>query len=162
MYKMMRKTIQISLLLGSCLCCASFAAAPVGTASSSGPFELGGATVRPEGVPSWPVVAGDAIQAGPHTIFIRLKDGTRVTLRAQSRAIIEEREGGLSFRLLTGSMAVVPVANSNLSFYRNSQLVSAPVSSETVVALSTPAGSKPAGDASLSARRPLPTPVSTR
>lgn len=158
----MRKSTQIFLLLGSSLCCAGFAAAPVGTASSSGPFELGGATVRTEGVPSWPLVAGDAIQAGPQSIFIRLKDGTRVTLRAQSRAIVEKREGGLSFRLLSGSMAVVPVANSNLSFYRNSQLVSAPVSSETVFAVSAPAGGRPTGDGSLLVRRPPPTPVSSR
>ena len=157
----MRKSIQLILFLAVCGF-AIFAAVPVGTVSSSGPFELGGATVRTEGVPSWPLVAGDAIQAGPQSIFVRLKDGTRVTLRAQSRAIVEQREGGLSFRLLVGSMAVLPVANSNLLFYKNSQLVSAPVSSETVFAVSAPAGSQPAADVVRSALRPPPTPVSSR
>ncbi len=159
----MRKTIQTACLFATTLCYSSFAAAPVGTVTSESPFQLGGAGVRTDGVPSWPLVPGEAVTAGAKNVVIRLKDGTRVNLRAQSRAVVEERAGGLSFRLLSGSMSVLAGAASTTLIFKNTEQVTAPPKVETAFAVTTPAaGQLASGDAVNSVRRPPPRPVSSR
>ena len=163
--------MKLNFLTAISLCCSAFAAAPVGTVSASGSFELGGTAVRAEGVPSWPLVAGTAVKAHAVPVVIRMKDGTRVMLRAQSQVIVEERAGGLALRLLSGAMSVAPAANSTLTYYRNSELVPASKSSnptsafEVKIPLVASQAAKAALDAdamNLAARRPPPPPVSSR
>ena len=153
------------------MCCSAFAAAPVGTVSASGSFELGGTAIRAEGVPTWPLLAGSPIKANAVPVVIRMKDGTRVMLRAQSQAIVEERAGGLALRLLSGAMSVAPAANSTLTYYRDSELVPASKSSSPTstfevkipVVASQAAKAPLAADAmNLAVRRPPPAPVSSR
>jgi hypothetical protein len=89
-----------------------WAASPLGSASSTQPFDLNGSTVPLAGVPSWPVAAGDVIvtHGAPATILFR--DGSRVVLAESSKARIEAQGGKSVFRLLEGagkySLAVRP------------------------------------------------------
>jgi hypothetical protein len=99
---------------------AAFGASPVATASSSGGFELRGVPVRTEGVPLWPVMAGDSIHAGATPVLIRFEDGSRVTLGQNSSATVENTGQGLVFRVLSGAVQVAPVSGSKVRFFNNS------------------------------------------
>jgi hypothetical protein len=61
----------------------------VATVTSTAPFQLRGATVTTDqGVPSWPVMPGDTIQAGSEPVVISFTDGSSVTLQPRSSAKI--------------------------------------------------------------------------
>lgn len=77
----------------------------IATATSTQPFIMGGETINPNGVPSWPVVAWTEIGAGSEPVTLTFADGSKVSLAPGSRARIEERGGKAVFRLLRGEAA---------------------------------------------------------
>jgi len=101
----------------------AFGGAPVATVTSSGTFDLHGAAVRTEGIPSWPVMAGDEIATHASSALIRFQDGTSVALGANSRAKVETVDNVLVFRLSGGTMQVTASQNSTVKFYEGGQSV---------------------------------------
>src|SRR5664280_1248806 len=76
---LMLKTVALPLAVLALALCA-WAAIPVGRVSSSQPFEMNGAIVPVEGVPSWPLSVGDVIvtHSAPATVIFR--GGSQVIL----------------------------------------------------------------------------------
>ena len=112
---------------------AVFAASPVASVSSGSDFTLRGQKVTTAGVPSWPVLAGDSILAGTTPTKIRFQDGSVVMLSPDSSAKVEETDGGLVFRLISGSMALNVAPSSTLSVFSGQTAVSATPNVETSV-----------------------------
>ena len=108
------------------------AAAPIATISSASAFELRGKQVITNGVPSWPVMAGDEIgtSAGPATIQYR--DGSRVTLNANSKAKAEQTSEGVVFRLLSGTMEFTLAPKAKVVFYNGAKVLNAQAGVATV------------------------------
>lgn len=83
---------------------AMFAQGQIATASSSEPFQLHGALVKPgQGVPFWPVMSGDLIQAGTEPVTIRFRDGSTIILAAGSDATLTLDGTTPVFNLTAGS-----------------------------------------------------------
>src|ERR1700722_13220290 len=75
----------------------------VATVTSSTPFTLRGAAVTPgQGVPTWPVLAGDAVKAGNALTIMTFPDGSVLTLDPESEARIDFVNGKPLFQLLKG------------------------------------------------------------
>src|SRR5579872_923471 len=76
--------VRVLKTLGVAVCIAAFtfAASPIGTASSSASFELNGIPVSPQGVS--PIIAGDEVRSVDAPVSIRFQDGSRLTLGEQS------------------------------------------------------------------------------
>jgi hypothetical protein len=98
----MLKTVALSLAVLALALCA-WAVIPVGRVSSSQPFEMNGAMVPVEGVPSWPLSAGDVIvtHSAPATVIFR--GGSQVILEPNSTLKIEFKDKKPVIRLLHGS-----------------------------------------------------------
>jgi hypothetical protein len=78
--------VWIALLAAVPMICAQ---GQVATVTSTAPFQLRGATVTTDqGVPSWPVMPGDAIKAGSEPVAISFAGGSTVTLQPRSSAKI--------------------------------------------------------------------------
>jgi hypothetical protein len=61
----------------------------MGTVSSTGPFQLRGANVTPgQGVPEWPLIAGDKINAGAAPVTVNFPDGSIITVNSGSEIIV--------------------------------------------------------------------------
>ena len=76
----------------------------VATVTSTAPFQLRGANVTTDqGVPSWPVMPGDAIQAGSVPVVITFAGGSSVILDPGSSAKIAISGQILTFRLESGT-----------------------------------------------------------
>jgi hypothetical protein len=77
----------------------------VATVTSSSPFTLRAATVTPgQGVPMWPVLAGDTIKAGNAVTIVTFPDGSVITLEPGAEAMIEISPTGTPIvKLLSGS-----------------------------------------------------------
>src|SRR6266481_3770744 len=68
----------------------AFAQTQVATITSDSPFQLRGANITPgQGVPSWPVMPGDAIQAGETPLTITFQDGSTIVLAPGSSAKVD-------------------------------------------------------------------------
>ena len=87
------------------------------TATSSSAFKLGGAEVQVAGVPNWPVVAGDEVQAGEAPVLISFKDGNRVTLAKGSKAKVEKNGDKTLLRLLDGSCSYLLASRAGLGLF---------------------------------------------
>jgi hypothetical protein len=84
---------------------AALAQTQLGTVTSTTPFELRGAHVNPApGVPNWPVVAGDALQAGDAPLMLTLPDGSTVIVAPRVRVTLGEMSNGPLIRLESGSL----------------------------------------------------------
>jgi hypothetical protein len=89
-------TLKIGLRVGNCtkllICCLvlagmAFAQTQIATVTSDSPFQLRGAGITPgQGVPSWPVMPGDTMQAGKTPLTITFPDGSTVVLAAGATA----------------------------------------------------------------------------
>ncbi len=80
----MRKPLSI-LVIGFAAAVVGVGQKPIGNVTSSAPFELRGAAVNPgQGVPSWPVLAGDDLKAGTALTIVTFTDGSVVTLEPGS------------------------------------------------------------------------------
>jgi hypothetical protein len=62
----------------------SFAAAPLATVASDGAFTLDGKPVAVRGVMSWPVLSGDKIATTASPALISFRDGSTISLSANS------------------------------------------------------------------------------
>jgi hypothetical protein len=82
----------------------AWAQTQVATITSDGPFQLRGANVAPEqGVPSWPVMPGDTIQAGDKPLTVTFEDGSQIVLAPGSSAKVDLQGKTPVFQLETGS-----------------------------------------------------------
>ncbi len=76
----------------------------VATITSDSPFQLRGAGVTPgQGVPSWPVLPGDTIQAGETPLTITFQDGSTLILAPGASAKVDLVGKTAQFQLETGS-----------------------------------------------------------
>ena len=135
----------------------ALAAGPVATVTSSAAFELRGAEVKVEGVPSWPVLQGDVVATKTAPALIIFKDGSRVTLQPNSKARVENTKDGLRFNLLDGVMQIIAARDSGVGYLSRDVPVKTPPGVETVAA-TAPTGVK--RQALL--LPPPPGPISTR
>jgi hypothetical protein len=82
----------------------AWATAEVAMLSSSGPFELRGASVTPgQGIPAWPVLAGDKITSQKTPVTFTFTDGSLVILGTSSQAAVEMSGRTPVFRLQAGT-----------------------------------------------------------
>lgn len=80
------------------------AQAQIATVSSNSAFQLRGANVTPgTGVPNWPVMSGDTIQAGASAVTFTFPDGSSIVLAPQARVTVSLVDGKLVFLLAAGS-----------------------------------------------------------
>jgi hypothetical protein len=95
------------MVLGGCLLLTAVVAQAqnqVATVTSSLPFSLRGATVTPgQGVPMWPILAGDNVKAGNAVTIVTFPDASVLTLSAGSEAKVDFVNGKPVFQLLSGS-----------------------------------------------------------
>lgn len=100
----MKSKLMLAFLLLLALAVAGLAQGQkVATASSTGPFTLRGGVVNPEGVPSWPVMAGDEVAAQGVPVTLTFEDGSRIVLAPGARGRIEQgAQGRPVFRLTAG------------------------------------------------------------
>jgi hypothetical protein len=99
----MRKYILISAVVFA-MGAGAWATTEVATLSSSGPFELRGASITPgQGVPAWPVLAGDRISSQKTVVTFTFPDGSLVTLGASSQVSVEVSGRTPVFRLEGGT-----------------------------------------------------------
>ena len=95
----------------ACVLTAILAAVPmlcaqgqVATVTSTAPFQLRGANVTTDqGVPSWPVMPGDAIKAGSAPVIITYADGSSIILDPGSSAKITISGQTPTFQLECGT-----------------------------------------------------------
>jgi hypothetical protein len=74
----------------------------VATVTSSAAFTLRGAGITPgQGIPMWPVLAGDNITAGNAMAIVTYPDGSVITLTPGSEGRIDLVNGQPSFQLLS-------------------------------------------------------------
>jgi len=92
----------------------AFAAGPVGTVSSKEAFRLRGKTVPVEGVPSWPIMAGDELATDQGPATLQFKDGSRVVIGKSSKVKLAEAEGSLILKLIDGSMKYTMASTSTI------------------------------------------------
>ena len=83
---------------------AVFASAPVGSVTSSENFRLSGSEISVNGVPSWPVVAGDQLQTRGSAAMLRLNDGSRIIVGRNSRVSLEQIGSATKIKLISGSL----------------------------------------------------------
>lgn len=93
--------VSIALLAAVPLLCAQ---GQVATAISTAPFQLRGANVTTDqGVPSWPVMPGDAIKAGSAPVVISFAGASSATLQPRSSAKITVSDQTPNFLLQCGA-----------------------------------------------------------
>jgi hypothetical protein len=98
----MRRLALVGVLLLAVLGVALAQGGKVATVTASAPFKLKGAEVNPAGVPSWPVLAGDAIEAGKAPVTLTFEDGTKVALSPGAKGRVEVQNGKAVFVLTEG------------------------------------------------------------
>ena len=99
----MRKLVYVltALLAAVSLMCAQ---GQVATVTSTAPFQLRGANVTTDqGVPSWPVIPGDAIKAGSAPVVLTFVDGSSIVLEPGSSAKIAAPGQTPTFQLECGT-----------------------------------------------------------
>jgi hypothetical protein len=128
----------------------AFAGQPIATVSGSSSFELDGSLVNTAGVNAWPLMPGDRVGARDSSIVIAMKDGSRITLAANSQLRLESVASQPTADLISGSMQFSLAAGSNLRVLRGGTPVDG--RSGQVSPLASPALMK----------APPPTPVSAR
>ncbi len=98
----MSKFINVACLLF--MTAAARAQTQVATVTSSAPFTLRGAGITPgQGVPMWPVLAGDEVKAGNTLTIVTFPDGSVVTLAPGSGGKVDFVNGKPVFQLLAGT-----------------------------------------------------------
>jgi len=98
----MRKLVLIPMLVMAVMGVAYAWRAKAATATATAPFKLRGAEVNPVGVPSWPVMAGDEIEAGTGPVTLTFDDGSKVALSPGAKGMVEVRNGKVVFVLKDG------------------------------------------------------------
>jgi hypothetical protein len=76
----------------------------IATVTSNANFQLRGANVTPgQGIPSWPVLSGDAIKPGTAPAVITFPDGSLIMLESNSMATVSMSGSIPTFDLASGS-----------------------------------------------------------
>ncbi|HXP84275.1 MAG TPA: FecR domain-containing protein [Bryobacteraceae bacterium] len=158
----MRRLLTTSVV-ACCVAAVAFAAAPVGTASSSAAFDLNGVAMPPEGVSSWPVTAGDELRAGGATVVLRFQDGSRIVISEQSRVKLGRNGDTVSVNLAAGAAQFNLAPESALQVLNQGRQVGGRSGSITAGtrAGGTQAGVGSSGGPQAEIRRPPP-PISTK
>ncbi len=93
------------LLINVVAAAACWGQTQVATASAPSSFTLRGTTVTPEqGVPSWPVLAGDTIASGTSPVTSTFSDGSTISLSPKGQATLGFSGTTPTFRLVKGTM----------------------------------------------------------
>jgi hypothetical protein len=99
----MLKTVRI-LFVSAVVSSLALGQSQVATVSSSSSFTLRGANVNSgQGVPDWPVLAGDTIKAVNSPVVLTFPDGSTITLDPGAEATVSLSGPTPVFRLLKGS-----------------------------------------------------------
>ncbi len=100
------RNISAVVSLALVLAISGLAQTPMGSITSSAPFQLRGASVIPgEGVPTWPVLAGDVIKSGTAHVIITLTDGSVIVMDPGATATLTMVGKVPSFQLTSGTAA---------------------------------------------------------
>ncbi len=99
----MRRLILASILILAVLGLV-FAQVKVATATSTAAFKLKGAEVNPAGVPSWPLMAGDAVEALKTPVTLTFENGSRVSLAPGAKGRVEMQNGKATFVATEGEI----------------------------------------------------------
>ena len=76
----------------------------IATVMSDGPFRLRGANITPgQGVPSWPMIAGDTVRSGVSPATITIENCSTITLAPSSSGKVDVADKTPTFRLETGT-----------------------------------------------------------
>jgi hypothetical protein len=134
---------------------AANAVQPIASVSSSSTFELRGHAVNVDGVPSWPLAAGDDIATGTESATIQLRDGSRVVLQHGSRLRVDSKDNNIELHLLSGSLRMGSVVSPKVSVYAQEKLVK-PVGGSLLTVGPTPTAPRQIGVSRIA----LPKPVS--
>jgi len=108
-----------ALTLALSIPAAALAQTPLGTVTSSSPFELRGASINPApGVPNWPAVSGDSMQSGNTPLTLTLSDGSTITFAPRTRITLGGTDNGPVVRLESNSaQATLRRDPSEITFY---------------------------------------------
>src|SRR5579871_2678093 len=89
-----RFNVRSMKLLGFLLAasCPAVGVQPIASITSVSPFELRGHTVNVEGVPTWPLAAGDDIATGKDTATVQFRDGARIVLLQNSHLRLDFKD----------------------------------------------------------------------
>ena len=96
MYRLLISSLMVSSVL--------FGASPVATVTSSKTFQLSGARVPVNGVPDWPLLAGDKVEMGEASGTIRFRDGTLLYVLPHSKLAIQAVDKHARVRLEDGGL----------------------------------------------------------
>lgn len=100
----MASRVFITVFVALFITMAATAQTQVATVTSSAPFTLRGAGITPgQGVPTWPVLAGDVVKAGNTLTIVTFPDGSVITLAPGSEGKIDIVNGKPVFQLLGGT-----------------------------------------------------------
>jgi len=108
-----RRTFYICVMVVAVGVCA-FARQPIATISSSSSFELDGSLVNIGGVPAWPLMPGARVAAKSSPVVIAMRDGSRITIAANSQIQFDSSVTSPSANLIAGSMQFTLASGSNL------------------------------------------------
>ena len=133
-----------------------YAAQPIASITSASSFELRGHIVNVDGVPTWPLTAGDQITAGKDAATIELRDGSRVFLQKDSRLRLESKDDTILLHLMSGSLRMGSVVSPRVAVYASGNLVKP--TGGSVVTVGSPSGIPSRAQPALN----LPHPVSHR
>jgi hypothetical protein len=97
----------------------AFASQPIATVSGSSSFELDGSLVNTAGVTAWPLMPGDRVVARDSALVIAMKDGSRLTLAANSQLRFESAAAEPTANLISGSMQFTVAPGSVLRVLRD-------------------------------------------
>jgi hypothetical protein len=99
----MRRSVKFLAML-TALAVLVVAQTQVATITSDSPFQLRGVGVTPgQGVPSWPVMPGDTIQAGQMPLTLTFSDGSTIILSPGGTAKVDLAGKTPVFKLESGS-----------------------------------------------------------
>jgi len=99
------------------------AAQPIASITSASSFELRGHTVNVDGVPTWPLTAGDQVTAGKDAATIELRDGSRVFLQKNSQLRLDSKDDTVLLHLMSGSLRMGSVVSPRVAVYASGNLV---------------------------------------
>ena len=99
------------------------AAQPIASITSASSFELRGHIVNVDGVPTWPLTAGDQITAGKEAATIELRDGSRVFLQKDSQLRLDSKNDTVLLHLMSGSLRMGSVVSPRVAVYASGNLV---------------------------------------
>jgi hypothetical protein len=96
----------------------------IATVTSSAPFTLRGAPVTPgQGVPTWPILAGDTVNAGTAITIVTFPDGSVLELAPGAEAKVDIVNGKPVVQLLSGSARYSLKSTSAVQLMEASQTV---------------------------------------